>query len=112
VYRQESNSIWKNCGEIFRQVFLPAVQSIDGNDQWHRPLSTLGQSQVSDDLRTFKRNMHDLQRRIEEAGMRAKCLERLGIRTLFPGRGRHWPAAERIQAPGANVIGVSLGRIA
>ena len=52
--------------------------------------------------------MHDFHGRIPEFRVGTKSFEGFGVGALLAGRGRHRPAAEGIETPGADVIGVGF----
>src|SRR5438270_6821052 len=111
VYREKANPERQDGREAFGEIFLAAVEAVNSDHQRHRALGILGQAQVADDLFPFKWNVDDLQRGIPEAGMREKGFDGFLVGALLPGRGRNWPAAERVKAPGTNVIRIRLGWI-
>src|SRR5216684_3477367 len=62
VQADKANSVRQDGAEVFGKIFLAAIEPADGNHQRHRPFCILRQPQVSDDLRTFKRNANDFER--------------------------------------------------
>src|SRR6202030_1445691 len=61
---------------------------------------------ITNNFFSFKRNLHNLQRGIEETSVRQKSFDRLLIRALLARRSRNRPASKRIKPPGADVIGI------
>src|SRR6266403_925462 len=95
----KTNPVWQDGAKIFGKIFLPAIESADRNHQRNGPFRIFRQPQITDDLRTFKRNAHHFERRIHQSRVGEKCFQRLRIRALLAGRRRHRPAPERIQSP-------------
>src|SRR6266852_5047754 len=64
IQADKANSVRQDSAEVFGKIFLAAIEPADGNHQRHRPFRIFRQPQISDDLRTFKRNANDFERRV------------------------------------------------
>ncbi len=106
-----SNAEGKNRAEAFGEIFFAAIEAVDRDDQRDCAFGIFRQTQVSNDLFAFEGNSYNFERGIEKLRMRQECFEGLFIRALLARRRGNGPSSKRINAPGANVVGIGLARI-
>src|SRR5215472_6619363 len=111
VNRKKSNTERKDRCKTFRQIFLPAVEPVDRDDQRNGAGGVLRQPKVAHDFLPLEGNVNYLQGRVQKFRVRLKGLERFRVRLLFAGRYGDGPATERVNPPCTNVIRIRFGRI-